>query len=141
MATEKTELEWPYSPADFFEAPYCRQTDDYALVADNGIVRVTLGVPSDPIDAELQSRITRAVEGLFRIRQLQVRRSFALESARVHQHRADGTSLIVMDPFAAMLRPSGAQGLAEETTIEAYERDVSSLMKSSRTLIRTVSQM
>jgi hypothetical protein len=48
MATEKTELEWPHSPADFFEAPYCWQTDDYTLVATAGIVLVTLSTPSDP---------------------------------------------------------------------------------------------
>jgi len=33
---EKTELEFPYSPADFFEAQYRRQTDEYVLVADGG---------------------------------------------------------------------------------------------------------
>ncbi len=126
MATEKTELEWPYSPADFFEAPYRRQTDDYALVADNGMVRVTLSVPSDPIDAELQSRITKAIEGLFRIRQLQVHRSFALESARLHQHRTGGTSLIVMSPFEATLRPSGNLDSVQNDASGAVVRDTKS---------------
>src|SRR5439155_24385965 len=86
MAIEKTELEWPYSPADFFEARYCWQTDDYTLVANAGTVLVTLSRPSDPIDAELQNRITKKVEGLFLLRQLLVHRTFELESLRVYQH-------------------------------------------------------
>jgi hypothetical protein len=37
MATEKTKLEFQYSPPDFFEAPYRRETDEYAVVADAGL--------------------------------------------------------------------------------------------------------
>src|SRR5205823_14243543 len=107
MPIVKTELEWPYKPVDFFEVPYRRQTNDYVLVVDNGTVRVTLSAPSDPIDAALQSRITKSVEGLFRIRQLQMRRSFALDSVRIHQHHADGTKLTIMSPFEATLPFSG----------------------------------
>jgi len=51
MTTEKTEMQFPYSPPDFFEAEYSRQTDEYILVADSGVVRITLCVSSDPIDA------------------------------------------------------------------------------------------
>jgi hypothetical protein len=95
MATDKTELEFPYSPPDFFEVPYHRKTDEYVLIADAGVVRVTLCAPSDPIDAELENQITKEVEGLFLPRQLQTHRSFAIESARVQQYHADGTSLIL----------------------------------------------
>jgi len=63
MAAEKTELEWPYRPADFFEARYCWHTDDYKLVADAGIVLVTLSRPSDPIDAGLQGPDHQKSEG------------------------------------------------------------------------------
>jgi hypothetical protein len=78
MPTEKTELQWTYSPADFFEVPYRRETDDYVLVADGGVVRVTLCKPCDPIDAKLQSLVTKEVEGLFRLRQLRVHRPLKL---------------------------------------------------------------
>jgi hypothetical protein len=45
MTTEKTEMQFPYSPPDFFEAEYSRQTDEYILVANSGVVRITLCVP------------------------------------------------------------------------------------------------
>ena len=86
----KTELEWPYKPADFFEAPYQSQTDAYTIVADADTVLVTLATPSDPIDPRLQDQITKHVEGLFLPRQLLVHRTFKLESVRVCQHRSDG---------------------------------------------------
>src|SRR5437016_2060775 len=90
MPIVKTELEGPYRPADFFEAPYHWQTDDYTLGANAGTVLVTLATPSDPIDAELQTQITKKVEGLFFARQLLVHRTFELESLRVCQRRSDG---------------------------------------------------
>ncbi len=90
MPIVKTELEWPYRPADLFETPYCWQTDDYTLVANAGTVLVTLATPSDPIDARLQSQITKKVQGLFSARQLLVHRTVELESVRVCQHRSDG---------------------------------------------------
>jgi hypothetical protein len=90
MPIVKTELEWRYRPADLFEAPYHWQTDDYTLVANAGTVLVTLATPSDPIDARLQSHITKKVEGLFLARQLLVHRTFELESVRVCHHRSDG---------------------------------------------------
>jgi hypothetical protein len=62
MPIVKTELEWPYKPTDFFEAPYHCKTDEYTLVADAGVVLVTLSTPSDPIDAGLQDRITKKVK-------------------------------------------------------------------------------
>ena len=70
----KTELEWPYHPADFFEVPYQLQTDAYTIVANAGAVLVTLAAPSDPIDPRLQDQITRHVEGLFLARGLLVHR-------------------------------------------------------------------
>ena len=94
MTTEKTEMQFPYSPPDFFEAEYSRQTDEYILLADSGVVRITLCVPSDPIDAELQNRITKEVEGLFRVRQLLAHRPFKLNAASVYQHHSGGTRSI-----------------------------------------------
>jgi len=97
MATAKTELEWSYTPADFFEAPYRHETVDYTLFADAGKVLVTLAAPSDPIDAKLQDRIRKAVEDLFRIRQLSVHRPFHLdEIAKVCQHGTDGKKLVLV---------------------------------------------
>jgi hypothetical protein len=87
MLIAKTELEWRYTPANFFEAPYHRQIDDYSLVADAGKVLVTLTMSSDSIDAGLQSRITKDLERLFRLRQLLVHRPFELDkSPTLYQH-------------------------------------------------------
>ena len=94
MVIEKTELEWLYNPADLFEAPYTRETDDYLLVADGGVVRVTLRKACNPIDATLQSRITKEVEGLLQVRKFQVNRPCELGVASVNQHRSDGTKWI-----------------------------------------------
>jgi hypothetical protein len=94
MAAEKTELEWPYRPADFFEARYCWQTDDYKLVPDAGIVLVTLSRPSGPIDAGLQGRITKKVKALFLVRQLLIHRTFELGPMRVYQHKPNGKKSI-----------------------------------------------
>ena len=94
MPIVKTELEWPYKPADFFEDPYHWQTAEYTLVADAGVVLVTLSTPSDPIDAGLQDRITKKVKDLFLIRQLLIHRTFELEPMRVYQHAPNGKKAI-----------------------------------------------
>ena len=94
MATTKTELNWQYSPPDFFEAQYRSQTDDYTLVADGGTVLVTLLTLSDPIDAGLHKRITQDVERVFRLQQVSVHRPFTLNAASVYQHHSDGTKAI-----------------------------------------------
>src|SRR5262249_33100990 len=93
MTAERTELEFPYRPPDFFETRYQRKTDEYVLVADVGVVQVTLCSPSDPLDPELECQITKEVEGLFLLQQLQTHRSFAIESVRVQQYQADGRRL------------------------------------------------
>jgi len=95
MATAKTEIEWSYSPLDFFEATHRRETVDYTLVADAGKVLVALTAPSDPIDVELQKRIRKDVENLFRLQQLLVHRPFQVdEPAKVCQHGTDGRKSI-----------------------------------------------
>jgi hypothetical protein len=95
MPTEKTELQWTYSPADFFEVPYRRETDDYVLVAHDGVVRVTLRQPCDPVDAKLQSLVTKEVEGLFRLWQLRVHRPLKLNVGNVYHYRPDGTKSVL----------------------------------------------
>jgi hypothetical protein len=94
MAIEKTELQFPYSPPDFFEAQYTIDTDEYTLTAENGLVRVTLRVPNDPIDSDLQNRVIKHVEGLFRIRQLLGHKPFKLNDPSAYQHHSGGTRSI-----------------------------------------------
>jgi hypothetical protein len=42
MTITKTVLEWPYHPADYFEASYRQTTPGYDILVDAGIVEVTL---------------------------------------------------------------------------------------------------
>lgn len=102
MPTEKTELQWTYSPADFFEVPYRRETDDYVLMADSGVVRVTLRKPCDPIDAKLQTLVTKEVEGLFRLWQLRVHRPLKLKVGNVYHYRPDGTKSVLSGGDSAL---------------------------------------
>jgi hypothetical protein len=95
MPTEKTELQWTFSPAAFFEVPYRRETDDYVLAADDGVVRVTLHKPCKPIDAKLQSLITKEVEALFRLRQLHVHRPLRLKVGNVYHYHSNGTKSVL----------------------------------------------
>jgi hypothetical protein len=116
MATEKTELEWVYNPADLFEAPYTRETDDYVLVADGGVVRVTLRKPCNPIDATLQSRITNEVEALIQLRKFHGHRSCGLGVASVNQYYSDGTK---------WLSRSGAEVLSMKGELDTVLRNAS----------------
>jgi len=127
-------LEWPYRPADFFETPYHCKTDEYTLIADAGIVLVTLSTPSDPIDAGLQNEIAKKVKGLFLARQLLVHRTFKLESVRVYQHGPDGKKsisvtaegvvflsavdqgdIVIRDASGAVVRDSKSERITEHT--------------------------
>ncbi len=122
MAIEKTEIHFPYIPADFFEARFSSQTNEYMLAAESGVVRVTLRVPRDPVDAELQNRITKDVEGLFRVRQLLVHRPFKLNAASVYQHYSGGTRSISVNV-------QGCECLVAVGQVDLVIRDTSGAVK------------
>lgn len=87
---ERTEIEWPYRPHDFFESGYRLRSGEFDLVADAGRVVITLNTPQDPLPDQLRDRLHSDVEGLFLLRQLQVHRKFELENPRVYQHHTGG---------------------------------------------------
>jgi hypothetical protein len=109
MTIERTELEWLFSPPDFFEAPYRWQTDHYALVAAAGKVLVTLATSADPVDPELHARMSADIEGLFRLRQLQVHRPFQLEGVRIYQHHPGGRKSVSIGVDCKAVLVSGGQ--------------------------------
>src|SRR5687767_5758079 len=90
MSTDRTEVEWPYRPSDFFEAPYRGRSTNYELVADAGRVLVTLAKPQDPVPEQLRDQMQLEVHTLFRLRQLQVHRTYELENPRIYQHHSGG---------------------------------------------------
>jgi hypothetical protein len=94
MTISKTVLEWPYHPADFFEASYRQTAPGYDILVDAGIVAVTLSCPQDPISETLKSQIASKVEAILRIRQLQTHRQYQLENHRTRQSQSNGTASV-----------------------------------------------
>lgn len=134
MADERTEIEWPYQPADYFEAPYRYRAGDFELVIEGGKAVATLAVPHNPVPLDLESRITGAIEGAFLVRQLQTHRPFRLEGSRTYQY-ADGrkhvfmplsgtltltgqlVNVIVTGPDGQVIRDLQAERIAEDTAM------------------------
>lgn len=94
MSDDRTEIEWNYTPADFFEAPYRTSRADYELLLEGGVARATLRVPQE-IDAGLQKRITSDVAAVLRSRQLLTHRPFQLHAPRVLQVRGGKRNTVV----------------------------------------------
>ena len=88
MIPDRTELEWTYEPADFFEVAYRNVQKEYELVIENGRVVATLASPQRPVPDNLHEQIKRCVDSIFLIRQLQVHRICTLQGPRVYQHMA-----------------------------------------------------
>jgi hypothetical protein len=97
-----------YQPEDLFEAPYERSSSDYVLRLEGGRAVGTLKVPQDPVDPELEGRISNDLEAILLVRQLQVHRAYRLEGPRVYQHAA-GRKNIAIRVGSASLVVSGGQ--------------------------------
>ena len=132
---DRTELEWVYQPHDLFEAPYRHSSSEYALLLEGGRAIATLTLPQEPLDPELEVRITNDLEGTLLVRQLQVHRAYALEGPRIYQHtegrknvaiRVGSASLVVSggqadfvhrDAAGNVLRDTKAERIAEHTAM------------------------
>ena len=90
----KTELEWAYQPADFFEVPTTVPLADGSLSADAGKAVYTLALPTDPLPPPLQVSITEEVSVVFELRQLITHRAFTLEGPCIVQHELGGARSI-----------------------------------------------
>jgi hypothetical protein len=86
----KTDLEWGYEPADFFEAEYAGSLTHGQVLADRGRAVVTLAVAADPVPAPILDGTADEVRALFLAQQLVVRRMFELRRPTITQHEADG---------------------------------------------------
>ncbi len=131
--SERTELEWNYEPADFFEAPYHHAEAAYDLVADGGRVTVILRAPQDPVNSSVEQGIQSQINDILAARQLQVHRKYRLEGPRIWQNVGDkrhvsirvGSAALVMtghrpdiviaDRNGAVIRDTKAERIAEET--------------------------
>ncbi len=97
MVPDRTELEWTYTPADFFEAPYQCTESEYQIVIENGRAVVTLQVPRHPVEQALEDRIRASLTAIFLVRQMQMQRTFDLGGPRICQH-AEGRKDIAITP-------------------------------------------
>jgi len=107
MTVERTELEWPYRPADFFEAPFHHQTPEYELAVDAGQAVVKLVTPQNPLPQEVRDRLDADIQALFQLRQLQVHKSYELKGPRVCQHHPGGTKSVAVSSSDAVLVTTG----------------------------------
>jgi len=107
----KTELEWDYSPVDFFEVQYAGPVAHGELVAAGGKAVVTLAVPTDPVPASLEDSVRGEVAIAFEARQVLVHRAFELQGPIVIQHEADGrrTRAVFLAATAAQMSSAGGE--------------------------------
>jgi len=135
MTPERTELEWMYQPADFFEAPYRDVNSEYELLVEGGRAIATLCVPEDPVNEELNIRIRTHVENVLLTRQLQVHRGYDLQGPHIRQQTEGGRSVmiqvgataaiafasqadfIVRDAAGSIVRDTRAERIAENTQL------------------------
>lgn len=90
MAT-KTELEFNYEPADFFEAPLSLSGDHGALTLENGKATYALASPIDPVPDNVRAGIWKEVTAALKLRQVSTSRTFNLLAPVVTQYGADGS--------------------------------------------------
>lgn len=97
MTPERTELEWTYQPADFFEAPYRHAESEYHFLVDDGKAIATLLVAQDPVMPQLKEHIQTFITNIFIVRQFQINRKHDLRGPVVYQHvsgRKNATILV-----------------------------------------------
>ncbi len=135
MDLERTDLEWTYEPADFFEAQYRHSNTEYDLLVEGGHATATLRAAQDPINRQLQQRIAIRLNNIFTVRQFQTHRKYVLQGPRVYQHAAgrqnvivqvgaaelltvgEQADLVVQDSAGNVVRDTRAERIAEDTAV------------------------
>jgi hypothetical protein len=135
VTVDRTELEWTYKPADYFEAPYRHAARDFDLIIDAGTAMASLTVPTDPVAPNLEESVRSFVESIFLVRKLQLHRNYKLEGPTIYHHssgrkdvslRIGSASLVLMsgqvdlivkDAAGNTIRDSKAERIAEHTSL------------------------
>jgi hypothetical protein len=137
---ERTVLEWIYDPADLFEAPYQHTGVDFDLLVDAGRAVVTLRVPQDPVSPDVEARVSAAIERVFLVRQLQMRRKYSLDGPMIYQHvenrmstafRVRSTAIVFTAGHADFITTDAAENIVRDTRAEriaAHHSDLDSLV-------------
>ena len=135
MTGDRTELEWTYEPADFFEAPYRHTERDFELKIESGKAVATLGVTTDPLPSHLEASVRSFIKSVFLVRQLQLHRNYKLEGPKIVRYSSgrENVTLEVQSAFHALtsgrvditihdaagnlIRDSKVERIAEETSL------------------------
>jgi hypothetical protein len=121
--TQRSELEWTYEPADFFEAPYQCSDVDFDLMVDAGRAVATLSVPQDPVSKDVEGLVRTVIESILLVRQLQIHRQYRLEGPRTHQHSAGRKNISIHVGSAAIVFSDGHADLIARDAYGKIVRD------------------
>jgi hypothetical protein len=129
--TMKTELEWAYTPVDFFEAPTVLQLTHGQLSVEAGKAILTLALPTDPLPRDLLDSASEGVRAVFEVRQLLTHAAFTLTEPTVVQHSPSGRAIyvsvadvvvagmradvIITDAAGKVITDTGAERIASDT--------------------------
>ena len=157
-----TRIEWPYSPATFFERAIRLETPAYTLEIADGYAVAFLTIPQEPVPDELRDTIADRITAEFDA-QLPVKHmDYRLEAPRTEQYYPDGRKgvaihlqssitvtgqlnpdIVVKAGTGAVLRDTRAERLAGEgafraVVVEAMPRDplLGELLTSYRAAVR-----
>jgi hypothetical protein len=101
---DRTELQWFYSPADFFEAPYLEEETGHSISIADGVAKATLQGPA-AIGAD--EVLARKIKALFQIRQMQTNRRFELERLPSVTVFRGGTRHFILTTEPGIIRVTG----------------------------------
>lgn len=90
MSLVATELQWGYTPTDFFEARCAVALGCGALELDDGKATLRLTAPTDPVPTFIREQASAAVADVFNARRLLVHRDFTLQGPHMIQLEDNG---------------------------------------------------
>ncbi|HLA96711.1 MAG TPA: hypothetical protein VK612_13395 [Pyrinomonadaceae bacterium] len=114
----RTEIEWTYTPTNFFDAPYIQTTPEYTLSFDNGTALLILQSPQHPVEVELLKTLTEEIRQILNMRAIQIHEKFAF-AARGETHTfSDGDRKSLIQGWATF---KGASHMSAE--LAEYDKD------------------
>lgn len=106
--TIKTDLEWGYDPADYFEARTTVQLPSGQLVVDSGRAICTLSAPIDPVPPAIRDTATHEVQTVFAARRLLNRQAFSLGAPSIVQRQpCGGRHVAITVSMSAVIASAG----------------------------------
>ena len=85
--SDRTELEWSYTPSDFLEASVECESAEYQIQIADG--KVTAKIPGTSLASELQAKISQRVKMMLQTRQMQTSNPFQMDGPRTTLFNAE----------------------------------------------------